>query len=346
LPDECASALWSDDGAQVLAYLQGRGFSEETLRHWRVGAHLLRGGDGNVAEQYVALPVLDAKGEAMNMRFRSVPGACLRCGGTSCDRCKAGQVKKVYLRCPGAASTLFGVHQLDGDPSSEVVITEGELDVLALWQYGLRANVVTGTAGAGTWLDEWLDVLEPYRSFLLAYDADTAGEDGAVKLAAKLGRERCSRVKLPAKDAADCLAGCVAQRTVHAALDAAVPMVDVKLVRVDAYSDAIEQLVQRPSEMRGLPTGSVKLDEALGGWRPGLVVVTGDTAAGKTSWTTWVAREQALRGVPVMLTSFEQRPIGTVQKLLRAQMGGDFSRFNEAQRRAAMGELGKQPIHP
>jgi len=345
LPDECAAALWGDDGAQVLAYMQGRGFSEETLRHWRVGAHLLRSGDGTVVEQYVALPVLDAKGEAMNMRFRSVPGTCLRCGGSGCDRCKAGQVKKVYLRCPGAASTLFGVHQLDGDPSSEVVVTEGELDVLALWQYGLRSNVVTGTAGAGTWLDEWLDVLEPYRSFLLAYDTDAAGEDGAVKLAAKLGRERCSRVKLPAKDTADCLAACVAQRTVHAALDSATPMVDVKLVRVDSYADAIEQLVQRPSEMRGLPTGSVKLDEALGGWRPGLVVVTGDTAAGKTSWTTWVAREQALRGVPVMLTSFEQRPIGTVQKLLRAQMGGDFSQASEAQRRAAMAQLGSQPIY-
>jgi KaiC/GvpD/RAD55 family RecA-like ATPase len=345
LPAECEAALWAEEGAQVLAYLQGRGFSEETLRHWRVGAHLVRASDGRVLEQYVALPVLDAKGEAMNVRFRSVPGACLRCGGTGCDRCKAGQVKKVYLRCPGAASTLFGVHQLDGDPDTEVVVTEGELDVLALWQYGLRANVVTGTAGAGTWLDEWLDVLEPYRSFLLAYDGDEKGEEGAQALAAKLGRERCSRVTLPHKDAADCLAACVGQRTVHAALDAASPMMDVKLVRVDTYADAIEQLVQRPSELRGLPTGSAKLDEALGGWRPGLVVVTGDTAAGKTSWTTWVAREQALRGVPVMLTSFEQRPIGTVQKLLRAQLGGDFSHATEHERRAAMAQLGQLPIY-
>ena len=345
LPAECEAALWADEGAQVLAYLQGRGFSDETLKHWRVGAHFLRAADGRVLEQYVALPVLDAQGQPMNMRFRSVPGTCLRCGGAGCDRCKAGQVKKIYLRCPGATSTLFGIHQLDGDPNSEVIVTEGELDVLALWQYGLRSNVVTGTAGAGTWLDEWLDTLEPYRSFLLAYDADDAGEQGALALAAKLGRERCSRVKLPAKDAADCLAACVGQRTVHAALDAAAPMLDVKLVRVDAYADAIEQLVQRPAELRGLPIGSAKLDEALGGWRPGLVVVTGDTAAGKTSWTTWVAREQALRGVPVMLTSFEQRPIGTVQKLLRAQLGGDFSHASEQERRAAMAQLGQLPIY-
>lgn len=345
MPDECVAAMWSDDGAQVLAYMQGRGFSEETLRHWRVGAHLIRASDGRVLEQYVALPVLDAKGIAMNMRFRSVPGACLRCAGAGCDRCKAGQVKKVYLRCPGAATTMFGVHQLDGDPSSEVIITEGEMDVLALWQYGLRANVVTGTAGAGTWLDEWLDTLEPYRSFLIAYDADDAGEQGAQALSVKLGRERCSRVKLPTKDAADCLTACVSQKSVHAALDAATPMLDVKLVRVDAYTDAIENLIQRPGDLRGLPTGSAKLDEAVGGWRPGLVVVTGDTAAGKTSWTTWVAREQAMRGVPVMLTSFEQRPIGTVQKLLRAQLGGDFSLATEQERRTAMAQLGQQPIY-
>ena len=345
LPAECEAALWQPDGAQVLAYMSGRGFSDETLRHWRVGAHLVRAGDGRVVEQYVALPVLDAKGVAMNMRFRSVPGGCLRCASVGCDRCKAGQVKKIYLRCPGAASTLFGVHQLDGDSASEVVITEGELDVLALWQYGFRTNVVTGTAGAGTWLDEWLDTLEPYRSFLLAYDADTAGDEGATKLAEKLGRERCSRVVLPAKDAADCLAACVGQRTIHAALDAAKPMVDVSLVRVDAYADAIERLVQRPGELRGLPTGSAKLDEAVGGWRPGLVVVTGDTAAGKTSWTTWAAHQQAIRGVPVLLTSFEQRPIGTVQKLLRSQLGGDFSLATEVARRTAMAQLGVLPIY-
>ena len=345
LPAECAAALWSDDGAQVLAYMQSRGFSEETLKHWNVGAHLVRAGDGRVLEQYVALPVLDAQGNAMNMRFRSVPGACLRCAGTGCERCKAGQVKKIYLRCPGAASTLFGVHQLDADPDTEVIITEGEFDVLALWQYGLRSNVVTGTAGAGTWLDEWLDTLEPYRSFLIAYDADDKGEEGAQALAAKLGRERCSRVHMPHKDAADCLEACVGQRTIHAVLDAATPMLDVQLVRVDSYADAIEQLVQRPAELRGLPTGSAKLDEAVGGWRPGLVVVTGDTAAGKTSWTTWVAREQALRGVPVMLTSFEQRPIGTVQKLLRSQLGGDFSHATEYERRMAMAQLGQLPIY-
>jgi len=347
LPVRCAAQLWQPEGAQVLAYLQGRGFSEETLRAWNVGAHLVHDRSGRVVEQYVAIPVPRADGVVVNMRFRSVPGACLHCGGAGCRArtCKGGQVRKVYLRCPGAPSTLFGVHQLDGDPHSTVTIVEGELDVLALWQYGLRSNVVSGTAGAGTWADEWLDALEPYRHHVIAYDDDAAGHDGAAKVAQALGHTRVSRAVLPQADAAACLEHAVAQRAVHAALDAARPMMDVKLARVDAYADELEQMIANPEDLRGLPTGSAKLDQGIGGWAPGLVVVTGDTAAGKTSFTTWVLAEQARRGVPVLGTSFEQRPIGTVQKLLRQQVGTDFTLRSEAERRAAMAQLGQLPIY-
>ena len=50
LPETCEAALWSDEGADVLAYLQGRGFREQTLRDWQVGAHLIRDRSGRVVE--------------------------------------------------------------------------------------------------------------------------------------------------------------------------------------------------------------------------------------------------------------------------------------------------------
>jgi hypothetical protein len=206
---------------------------------------------------------------------------------------------------------------LDPDPNTEVILTEGELDVLALWQYGIRSNVVSGTAGAGAWKDEWLDALEPFRHFVVVYDNDTKGHEGAVKVAKALGLSRCSRAVLPRGDAAECLQDAVSQREVHAALDGSKPFMDVKLARVSAYAEELEDLIANPDSLRGLTTGSERLDQGVGGWAPGLVIVTGDTAAGKTSLTTWMGLEQALRGVPVLLTSFEQRPIGTVQKLMR-----------------------------
>ena len=49
-------------------------------------------------------------------------------------------------------------------------------------------------------------------------------------------------------------------------------------------------------------------------------------------------------GTPIMLTSFEQSPIGTVQKLLRHQLGGDFTKYTPDERRAAIIELDTLPI--
>jgi len=348
LPAECAAELWTDDGARVLAYLNGRGFRDETLKHWQIGALIVRRGGQKISE-FVAIPVQRRDGTVIGMRFRSVPGPCLVCAGAGRDGCRgcrgSGEVRKVYLRCKGQASTLFGVHQLDGDADSEIVIVEGELDVIALWQYGLRSNVVSGTAGAGTWAASWLDAIEPYRHFMLAYDDDEKGRVGAERVAKSLGLERCSRAVLPCEDASECLRQCVSQAAIRAALDAASPFLSLKLSRVDNYADELERMIASPGDLRGVTTGSGRLDEGIGGWAPGLVVVTGDTAAGKTSLTTWLGLEQALRGVPVLLTSFEQRPIGTVQKLLRAQLGGDFTQFSENSRRAGMRALGQLPIH-
>ena len=346
LPERCVAQLWGPEGAQVLAYLQGRGFRESTLRDWGVGAHLIRDRSGRVVEQYVAIPVPRRDGVGVMVRFRSVPGPCLHCHGSGCRRCRGtGEVRKVYLRTPGADSVLFGVHRMDPDPSTTVIITEGELDVLALYQYGITSNVVSGTAGAGTWREEWLDTLEPFQHFILAYDDDEKGHAGAEKVAKALGLTRCSRAILPRGDAAECLQDVVSQAEVHAALDNASPLMDLHLSKAGHYFQELEELIANPGALRGLPTGSTKLDQGIGGWSPGLVVVTGDTAAGKTSAATWMGLEQALRGVPVLLTSFEQRPIGTVQKLLRARMGGDFTRYTRDQRRMAMAALDRLPLY-
>jgi len=343
LVGECEADLWTPDGAGVLEYLHGRGFPDDALRHWRIGAHIIKRGD-KIVGQYVTIPVVDENTKPVNIRFRSVPGPCLLCDAQGCRRCKDGQVRKVYLRSPGRPTTLYGIHQLDRDTGGEVIIAEGELDVVALWALGFKRNVVSGTAGAGAWADEWLDILEPYKHFLLAYDSDDAGDKGAKGVADKLGRDRCSRAKLPELDAADCLTKGITEEQIRAAMDAAQPLISASLVRVTSFTEELEQLISRPDELRGLTTGSAKLDEAVGGWRPGLVVVTGDTAAGKTSFATWLGLEQARHGVPVMLTSFEQRPVGTVQKLLRAEVGTDFTMVDMGERANAMRRLGELPL--
>ena len=345
LMQRCIDSLWSEDGSATLAYLNSRGFLDDTLKAWFIGALVVRNPSGKIVEQHVAIPVLDKAGNAVNMRFRSVPGTCLYCEGTGCKRCKQGKVKKAYRRSPGRPTTLFGIRTLSADKKRDVIITEGELDAIALWQLGFQEHIVSGTAGAGHWEDEWLDALEPYRHFILAYDADDAGEKGAKSVADKLGKDRCSRVRLPHNDAAECLRMGMSGQTMHDLLDAAQPLMEAGIVRVDAFTEDLEELVKNPGTLRGLPLGSAQLNDALGGLRPGLWIITGDTAAGKTSWTNWLGLELARSGVAGLMTSFEQRPIGQVQKLVRAELGGDFTRSSENERRAAMSRLGQIPLY-
>ena len=351
MDDECHAVMMGGKGNgaanPVLEYLTNeRKLTQESINEFKLGAHRVRVRGGG-HRWFLTIPVYDPHGRFINMRFRTIPGPCAVWGGKGCDDrlCKDGQTAKTYMRCPGKPSALFNAHRMSTDKTSQVYITEGEMDVIAMWQYGVTDNVVSGTAGASSWLEEWLDLLEPYDSFLLLYDSDAAGEAGAKSVAQKLGEYRCSRVILPQKDAGDCLIAGTKKEDVSKAIERSQPLMDLQLRRVDEYAEEIESLLNQPESLRGNSTGSTKLDSCIGGWRPGLVVVTGDTGAGKTTFTTWAALEQARNYCPVLLTSFEQRPIGTVQKLLRAQMGGEFTKATKEERAESLLQLGKLPIH-
>lgn len=344
LVSEAQSALFSPNGVGVLRYLtQDRKLSEESIKHFKLGAAFKMAGD-KVVEEWITIPLLE-QGKPVNVRFRSVSGDCLRCGGAGCDQCKEGKVKKQYRVCTGRPLPLYNQDSLPPNKSSQIIITEGELDVIALHTYGFGEGVVSGTSGANAWKDEWLDALEPYAGFLLAYDDDGAGDSGASKLAAKIGRYRCSRVKFPFNDVNECLINGVPSAKIERHLNNPSPLLETKILKVGSFADELELLISNPAELVGRSTGSEKLDKIFGGLRPGLMVMSGETGHGKTSFATWLCLEQARVGVPTMITSFEQRPIGSVQKLLRAQIGGDFMKMDAEKRKKAMGELNDLPLH-
>jgi len=349
--------LKSEDGARALQYLRARGFSDTTIEAWGLGAHFIRK-DGEIREEYISIPMKDSTGKIVNCRFRSVDGPCLYCcpdpataeRGKGCDRCKdrggemTGRVQKRYRPCTGRPLPLFGSHLLVEDRTCPVLVLEGELDVIAAWEYGLQGNVVTGTAGAATFKEEWLDQLEPYQSFLLGMDDDEPGNDGSEKLATKLGRYRCSRLRFPENDLGECLRTGIPRERINLAMVNASPMVASTFRKADHYIDPLEDLIENPDRLRGIPTPSRRLNDKLAGLRPGLTVVTGDTGCGKTTFSTWIGWSLAKMGVGVMVTSYEQKPIGTVQKLLRMEMKGDFTKGTKEERRASLVELAGRPL--
>jgi len=150
---------------------------------------------------------------------------------------------------------------------------------------------------------------------------------------------------LPANDAGECLAQGIGQELIDSAIENARPALKAGLVKAGVFSTRIEQLIDNPDLLRGRVTGSRGIDRCLGGWRPGLTVLTGDTGCGKTTLAVWFAYEQALRGIPVLITCFEQSPVGVTQKLLRLKLGRDFTTVTREERAQAFTELSDLPIH-
>ncbi len=321
--EEAAARLFTDEGKVVRDYLASeRGFTEATMREWSLGMERING------EPWLTIPLKDVHQRIINLRYRSVPPA-----------------KKTFRVCTGRPLPLYGVDRISGDSKDTIICVEGELDVVALWQYGVQTNVVSTTAGSDTFKDEWADALEPYASFVLAYDNDEAGNRGAAKLGKMLGEDRCARAVLPKKDVGECLSSGISAEAVKRALNNAQPMFGVGFRQAHEYAEELERLINSPDELVGRPTGSANLDACIGGLRPGLTVITGEAGSGKSTLATWLCWEQARRDVPTMVTSFENRPIGLVQKVLRMQLGGDFTKVSPDMRREALDELGRMPLY-
>lgn len=340
LAAECAERLWSEEGAAVLGYLSGgvgegpggsngRRLPEAAIRKWKLGAYVAPDG-----QRWATIPLLDShSGEVVNMKFCRVPD-------DTGDR-----PRPKYLACPGRPLPLFGARALSNDVGAPVVIVEGELDVVAMWAFGWERSVVSGTSGAGSFADDWLDVLEPYGRFVLFLDDDEKGDEGADLLMEKLGRDRCERARPPKKDAGEAWASGVAEEEIQTAMDRAKPSVGIPVVRAGSLIDRLEdRIAGRSSSIFGISTGSSRLDTLIAGWSPGVNVIIGPTGTGKTTLATWSLFEAARRGVPSLITSFEQSPDGSFEKLLRMQIGGNFLDHPEADRRSAALSIDRLPL--
>lgn len=154
---ERATQTYSDHAQQVLAYLEGRGITEQTAHTYRLG-YVAPGQALLGDEQYtgrMSIPFL-ATGGVVSMRFRSIDGR-----------------EPKYLSRQGDQTTLFSVTSLMEDVK-QVVITEGELDAMTLNQCGIPS---VGVTGAKAWKNHYRLLFQDYDRVLIACDGDQAGRD-------------------------------------------------------------------------------------------------------------------------------------------------------------------------
>lgn len=82
-----------------------------------------------------------------------------------------------YLYDKGGEKTLYGAFKIKNE--KKVLITEGEMDALVAWSANIPA--VSGTGGAGTFAEEWVELLRD-KEVVVCFDNDEAGGNGMAKV--------------------------------------------------------------------------------------------------------------------------------------------------------------------
>lgn len=95
------------------------------------------------------------------------------------------------------------------------------------------------------------------------------------------------------------------------------------------YYDRIDQLSQRPDELRGVPTGFIDLDQILGGLQQSdFLIIAGRPGSGKTAFMLTAARNAALTHKKrIAIFSLEMSNEQLVQRLVAQETGIDTSRL-------------------
>ncbi|AGF76378.1 toprim domain-containing protein [Bartonella vinsonii] len=206
-----------------------------------------------------------------------------------------------------------------------IVITEGEIDALSLAAYGYPAVSVPfggGSGGKHNWIENEFDHLESFETIFLATDMDKPGEEAAREIANRLGRHRCYRVRLPRKDANDCLTAGIDAATIKAAFSSAKNFAPEGLHHASDYKDKIIGLFwPTPEQHLGYTVPYSKLNGKLY-FRPAeLTLWSGASGAGKSQLLSdciphWISQKSRL-----CLASLEMKGEQSLRRLTK-QTGG------------------------
>ena len=302
IPLQYAARLWSIDEKFKDYLLNIRKLNKEVLEKFKIGS------DG----KNITIPLYE-NDILVNIQYRRDP---------SLDNDENSGAR--YTQETGCKAVLFNGDILK-EPLKEIIITEGVFDALQLIQLGFR-NVVSVPLGAGYFSKEWAEQMKDIVHVTIVFDSDMAGKDGAKNAANIIGVEKCKVVSLPKKEGrskTDITNYFVEDNYTKTdfleLVKNAKPVRSVEADSIKHISEYSDELRKRliDGEILGEKTGFDILDDMMGGLRKGrLVVVSGLTSSGKTSFSLCVALSLAKRCLPVFFFSLEMPPIDICKKLL------------------------------
>jgi hypothetical protein len=234
--------------------------------------------------------------------------------------------KKSWQRLdpPGGGWGLFGFHTVPPE-ATEIILTEGEYDAMAVWQATGRPAVSLPN-GCRSLPPEVLPLLENFAKIILWMDNDGPGQEGAEQFAKKIGLERTYIVKpgkqhvpedapLP-KDANDAL---LQGLDLEAMVRDAQPVPHERILTFrDLRSSVLHEIIH-PDKYVGVPMTSLPaLTNIIKGFRRGeMTVLTGPTGSGKTTFLGQMSLDLAEQGINMLWGSFEIKNTRLIHKLMQ-----------------------------
>lgn len=193
--DFFVKALYADEGKGAREYLKGRGLTKETAQAFSLGyappgwhrlrEHLERSGIREEIAVAAGLLARGRKGAYDWLRDRivfpifDVRGRIVGFGGRLLDGDGAKYVNTAESPVFSKRSHLYGLHLAKEERSGRLVVVEGYMDVVSLYQHGVRGCVASlGTA----FTEEQARLLKRFADqVVMAYDGDAAGRKATAR---------------------------------------------------------------------------------------------------------------------------------------------------------------------
>jgi len=274
----------------------------ETVKEFRLGIQFDHG------KTWLVIPY-KKNGRLANAKFRTLPPA-----------------EKEFHRIKGMGSELFNIDNID-HKLKHVILCEGESDCINLHQLGFK-NVIGTSVGARGFKPEWKDFLDRFETVYLFYDNDLAGQDGARKMASRIGVSKCKNVLIPSnlknkgngnvKDLTEYIISGATKDDVKSLLKISklFDVDDVVSLRGGLESLEVELFFNRTLD-KGLRTPWDKFNKLIGGFVPGdLIILSGVAKIGKSTWALNLLLNYALQRIPAMYYCLEMRVERIVPKVI------------------------------
>ena len=204
-------------------------------------------------------------------------------GGELIGQHVRGPNKDFKWKGTSKGAELFGQNLWKSAGGKRLVITEGEIDCMTVNQVlGGTWPVVSipnGAQSAAKAIKDNLEFVNSYSEVVLCFDMDEPGRKAAMEVAELLPPGKCKIVKLPYKDANECLQNAQTKQLVSAIWEAQAYAPD-EILHISKIADAVDTLV----DTRVYPFPYDGLSEFLIGQRSGEITLwCSGTGSGKST---------------------------------------------------------------